>query len=138
MRRCMSRWPPFLKSKTINLPRLQIADIFLPLIRLQNELAEGSAIVRSQKTFASVITVPSIPASFRSPTIVCTSGSSGILIQVAWFKVQGSKVARFSVQRLQLRTQNGGPGTFVISIDNKGLWTYKMGHLCAPYTITPL
>jgi hypothetical protein len=43
----MSRLPPFLKSKTINLPRRRIDDIFLLLIRLQNALADGSAIVRA-------------------------------------------------------------------------------------------
>ena len=81
MRRCMSRLSPFLKSKTINLPRRRIDDIFLLLIRLQNALADGSAIVRDQKTFAPVMTVPSMPAAFKSPTIVCTSGSSGIFNQ---------------------------------------------------------
>ena len=81
MRRCMSKLSPVLKSKTMNLPRRRMADMLLSLIRLQNFFADGSAIVGDQKTFAPVMVVPSTPAVFKSLTMVCTSGSSGMVIQ---------------------------------------------------------
>ena len=79
----------------MNLPRRRMADTLLPLIRLQNTFADGSAIVRDQKTLAPFMVVPSMPAAFKSLTMVCTSGSSGISIQVPRFRVP-----RFRVQGL--------------------------------------
>jgi hypothetical protein len=57
-----------------------MADIFFPFIVLQKVLGDRNAMVRGQKTLAAVIVLPTSPATFKSFTIVCTSGNSGMFL----------------------------------------------------------